>query len=136
MNKNDLDITSSKKAVAALKRSIDAYKNFSDKDKHLSDILLAGTIHDFEVAYISCWKSMMSWLVININPDISIGVSYKEVYRIAAKNFLISDTTVWCNFHKTREKTRNIYSKTIAESALKTTIQFVSCANNLLSKLS
>jgi hypothetical protein len=52
MNEDRPDITSLKNAVLALQKSIAVYEKYCDTDIDLSEVLCAGVIHNFKVAYI------------------------------------------------------------------------------------
>jgi nucleotidyltransferase substrate binding protein (TIGR01987 family) len=130
-----LDITALKNAVTALRKSINVYKENHDKDIDLSDALRSGVIQNFEVVYELSWKFMKRWLEINVSPDIVLGVTRKEFYRIAAENLLIADVTKWWDFHEARNKTSHIYDCMLAVDVLDTAMEFLPYANDFLGSL-
>ena len=135
MRENNLDITSLKNAVEALRKSIDVYKENCNRDIDLSESLRSGVIQNFEVAYELSWKFMKRWLEINISPGIIMGVTRKEFYRIAAENLLITDVEKWRDFHEGRNRTSHIYDGIVAEDILRTAFDFLPYVRNFLSWL-
>ncbi|MDR0632206.1 MAG: nucleotidyltransferase substrate binding protein [Holosporaceae bacterium] len=135
MIENKLDITSLKNAIEALRKSIDVYKKNCTEDIDLSESLRSGVIQNFEVAYELSWKFMKRWLEINISPDIILGVTRKEFYRIAAENSLITDVEKWWDFHKVRNRTSHTYDGIVAEDILKTAFEFLPHAKDFVSRM-
>jgi nucleotidyltransferase substrate binding protein (TIGR01987 family) len=135
MTHDKLDISSLKNAVQALQTSIDVYKKNCDADMDLADTLRSGVIQNFEVAYELSWKFMKRWLETNISPDIVMGVTRKEFYRIAVENLLIGEVELWWSFHEGRNKTSHIYDGIVAGDVLDIAIQFLPHANDFVAKL-
>jgi nucleotidyltransferase substrate binding protein (TIGR01987 family) len=135
MTHDKLDISSLKNAVQALQTSIDVYKKNCDADMDLADTLRSGVIQNFEVAYELSWKFMKRWLEKNVSPDIVMGVTRKEFYRIAVENLLISEVELWWSFHEGRNKTSHIYDGIVAEDVLDIALKFLPHANDFVTKL-
>ncbi len=109
-----LDISSLKKSIAALERSVTSYhiyKNSSPQNKDILDTLQSGVIQDFEVAYEQCWKYMKRWIEENISREDVDGVPRRELFRISAENSFISDIEKWMVFHRARNLTSHTYDE-------------------------
>jgi hypothetical protein len=78
---------------------------------------------------------MKRWLEANISPDIVMGVTRHEFYRIAVENLLISEVELWWSFHEGRNKTSHIYDCLVAEDVLDIAMKFLPCANDFVAKL-
>jgi nucleotidyltransferase substrate binding protein (TIGR01987 family) len=127
-----LNLSSLRKAVAALAQSIHVFEQYDDKSSELYDTLRSGVIQNFEVAYELSWKFMKRWLEMNISPDIVTGVSRKEFYRIAAQNGLIREVEPWWEFHACRNRTSHIYNLNAAEDVSLSATKFLPYAEQLL----
>ncbi|MDR0517135.1 MAG: nucleotidyltransferase substrate binding protein [Fibromonadaceae bacterium] len=126
-----LDISSLANAINALAEGIEIYKESkenSDTKINTLNTLQAGVIQNFEVAYELSWKFMKRWLEKNINPNITLGISRKEFYRIAKEHQLISDSEKWLEFHEARNETSHSYDKEIADDVLKISFEFLNVA--------
>jgi nucleotidyltransferase substrate binding protein (TIGR01987 family) len=129
LKKKSLDIEPLKNAVKALEKNISVYDaNISGGDADLKEALRSSVIHNFEVAYELCWKYMKKWLEINVEPNIIIGSTRKEFYRIARENGLISDVKKWWEFHDARNRTSHTYNELTAESVFNAAVEFVPIA--------
>jgi nucleotidyltransferase substrate binding protein (TIGR01987 family) len=135
MNESKLDMSSLKNAVNALQKSIAAYDKFGADNNELFETLRSGVIQNYEVAYELCWKFMKRWLEQNIRPDIAMGISRKEFFRIAAENCLITDVEKWWDFHDSRNKTSHIYDGAVADDVFAAAKAFLPYAENLLLSL-
>jgi len=133
-----LDIGSLANAINALTEGIDAYrecKENPDAKVKALNTLQAGVIQNFEVAYELSWKFMRRWLEKNINPNITLGISRKEFYRIAKEYLLISDSEKWLEFHEARNETSHSYDKETADEVLKVSFEFLDFAKKFLATL-
>jgi len=129
MEKKYLDISTLKNAVKALEKNIAVYDaNVSTGDADLKDALRSSVIHNFEVAYELCWKYMKKWLEINVEPNILIGRTRREFYRIARENGLISDAKKWWDFHDARNITSHTYNAMTAETVFNAAVDFIPIA--------
>ena len=136
MEEKSLDIETLKNAVNALEKNIAVYNaNVSNGDADMKDALRSSVIHNFEVAYELCWKFMKKWLEINVEPNILIGNTRKEFYRIARENGLITDVKKWWEFHDARNRTSHTYNEMTAENVFNTAIDFVSTAKKYVADL-
>jgi len=133
-----LDISSLVNAINALAEGIDAYresKKNPDAKLNTLNTLQSGVIQNFEVAYELSWKFMKRWLEKNINPNITLGISRKEFYRIAKEHLLISDSEKWLEFHEARNETSHSYDKETADEVLKVSFEFLDFAKKFLATL-
>jgi nucleotidyltransferase substrate binding protein (TIGR01987 family) len=133
-----LDISPLVNAINALAEGIEAYKE--GKENHnikanTLNTLQSGVIQNFEVVYELSWKFMKRWLEKNINPNITLGVSRKEFYRIAKEHQLISDSEKWLEFHEARNETSHSYDKETADDVLKISFEFLDFAKKFLAAL-
>jgi nucleotidyltransferase substrate binding protein (TIGR01987 family) len=133
-----LDISSLANAINALAEGIDAYRECREKPDakvNALNTLQAGVIQNFEVAYELSWKFMKRWLEKNINPNITLGISRKEFYRIAKEHLLISEPEKWLEFHEARNETSHSYDKETADEVLKASFEFLNFAKKFLATL-
>lgn len=75
-----------------------------------NEIVRAGLIQTFEVAYEMCCKHMKRWLEMNLGSHAVDGVSRKELFRIAAEHRLIEDAAGWFEYHAARKETVHTYN--------------------------
>jgi len=136
MSQYTLDITSLKNSIDALEKSIAVYgENSSGGDIDLKNTLRSGIIQNFETAYELCWKFMKRWLEINVAPDIVLGVTRREFYRIACENRLISNAGEWWDFHDARNRTSHVYSAKTAEDVFNAAVKFIAPAKKFAADL-
>lgn len=122
-----LDVSSVRKSLAALERSIDVTERHAawPGDIAIQETLKAGVIHGFKVAYELCWKFMKRWLEDNIGAHAADGVSRRELFRLSAENLLIGDVDVWMDFHGSRNLTSHTYNAGQAEEAYEIARRFL-----------
>jgi nucleotidyltransferase substrate binding protein (TIGR01987 family) len=133
-----LDISFLANTINALSEGIDAhmeYRENPDAKAKALNTLQAGVIQNFEVAYELSWKFMKRWLEKNINPNITLGISSKEFYRIAKEHLLISDSEKWLEFHEARNETSHSYDKETADEVLRVSFEFLDFAKKFLATL-
>ncbi len=133
-----LDLTSFKKAVAALERALtEAHSSeFMDRlTQEQQEIIRSGVIQNFEFTYELCWKFMKRWLERNLGSTYVDGVSRRELFRLAAEYHLIHDVLVWFDYHEARDKTSQTYNKTTAMDVFNVATQFLNDAQGLLRAL-
>jgi nucleotidyltransferase substrate binding protein (TIGR01987 family) len=129
MEEKPLDIEILKDAVNALGNAIDEYsESLPDATVRRRDVLRSGVIQNFEVAYELYWKFMKKWLEINVEPNIIMGNTRRDFYRIAWENGLISDVKAWWAFHEARNRTLHTYSAMTAEYIFNKAIEFLPAA--------
>ena len=132
-----LDLSSLQKAVMSLERALNVAA--SDRLKEMTadqqEVIRAGVIQNFELAYELCWKFMKRWLETNLSPMIADGVTRRELFRLAVENRLIDDVEQWMIYHDARNQTAHIYDLEIAQEVYETARGFVRDARKLLQAL-
>ena len=113
------------KSIDALNRSVLISKNLKACDNDLQEIVRAGVIQNFEVAYEQCWKMMKRWLEENIGSAYVDGVSRRELFRLAAESHLITDVERWMDYHNRRNETSHTYDEDTAQSVFEDATEFV-----------
>ena len=130
-----LNLDSLKKSIIALKKSIDVYNKIETNDEDLILTIKSGVIQNFEIAFEQSWKFIQRWLNENISPDITNGITKKELFRLAAKHLLIDDVEKWIKFKDARNSTSHIYSTEISKEVFNEAIKFLPYAEYLLKHL-
>ena len=132
-----LNLDSLIKSVGALRRSIETCeKNWNSISEDMQDILRAGVIQNFEVAYEQSWKMLQRWIKNNLSPEEAEHPrTRKELFRIAARKGLIQDPTAWFEYAEARNMTSHTYDENNALSVFETAKKFVLDAEFLLLKL-
>jgi len=135
MEGKSLDIASLKGAVKALEAAIKVYNADTLEEDIRHTTLRPGVIHNFEVAYEECRRSMKRWLEANGSRDIVKGATYKQFYKSALEKGLISNINVWYGFHDARCKGLEIYREDIAEEVFDMANRFIPVAQELVAGL-
>ena len=133
-----LDLTSLKKAIDALERSLAIAKNKKIElmDNDLRETIRAGITQNFEVAYEQCWKFIQRWIRENGSAnDANYPRTRKELFRLASQNGLISDPLPWFEYGNARNLTSQTYDENSAEHVYQIAIKFISDAKFLLKQL-
>ena len=132
-----LELESLRKAVDALRRSLGASeKSMAALDQDMRETVRAGVIQHFEVAYEQCWKFMQRWIRENVSPeDADLPRTRKDLFRMAARNNLISDPEPWFLFGEARNLTSHTYDEAQAVSVYDTARDFLPHAREFLSRL-
>ena len=93
-----------------LKKMLKKLEAALEKDAHLDELYLDGTIQRFEFVYELSWKLMKSYLEYQgtevVNP--------RETFREGFKDGIISDATEWINLMINRNKTSHTYKEETA----------------------
>ena len=113
------------KSIDALNRSVLISKNLKACDNDLQEIVRAGVIQNFEVAYEQFWKMMKRWLEENVGSTYVDGVSRRELFRLAAESHLITDVERWMDYHISRNQTSHTYDEGTAQSVFEDATEFV-----------
>ena len=132
-----LDLTSLKKAVGALERSINAANaNMATLGADMQDTVRAGVIQNFEVAYEQCWKFIQRWIRENRTPeDADNPRTRNELFRLAANYGLIPDPEPWFAYGAARNLTSHTYNIEQAQAAYSVAQSFLKDAKILLLRL-
>ena len=133
-----LDLTSLRRAIASLEKSIRSYRVLSENSSLTRDdidTVKAGVIQNFEVAYEQCWKFMKRWIEQNVSSDIVDGVTRRELFRVGAENRLIDDVAQWMEFHQSRNLTAHTYDAENAGQEFSSALIFIDAASYFLKRL-
>jgi len=134
----DLDLSSFRKAVGSLQRTLEVagdqgfMSGLSDSQK---DAIRAGVIQNFEFTYELCWKFMRRWLDANLGSTYVAGVTRRQLFRLSAENKLIGDVDKWMEYHEARNEISHTYDENTAEDVFETAREFISDAETLLKAL-
>lgn len=93
-----------------LKKMLKKLEAALEKDAHLDELYLDGTIQRFEFVYELSWKLMKSYLEYQ-GTEV---VSPRETFREGFKDGMISDATEWINLMINRNKTSHTYKEETA----------------------
>ena len=130
-----LNLDSLKDSINALDRSIKVYNKIQNDDNDLILTVRAGVIQNFEIAFEQSWKFIQRWLNENISPDITSGITKKELFRLAAKHLLIDDVEKWIKFKYAGNSASHIYSNDLSQEVFNEALKFLPYAENLLKRL-
>jgi len=133
-----LNLENLENSIQSLIESIESYDELANKiqlsEKNINT-LRSGVIQNFEVAYEQCWKFMKRWIENNVNPQIGIAMTRRELFRLSAENFLIHDFEKWMKFHKLRNLTSHTYDKKNAEESFQISVSFLKEASSFLVRI-
>ncbi len=131
-----LDLTSLEKSVIALRLSVtEAAPCLADLAPALREVVKAGVIQQFEVAYEQSWKMIKRWIEDNVGAETVDGVPRRELFRRAVESRLIDDVERWMQFHRARNETSHTYSSDTAEQVYVLALAFLPAAETLLAAL-
>ena len=94
----------------------------------------SGVIQHFEFTYEICRVLIERWLVTNFSRDV-LGVSRKDLYRIAGERDLIDGVERWFKYHLERNRTSHRYDEELLQMIDDTIPEFVEDAKSLLNTL-
>lgn len=132
-----LSLNSLKKSIDALHRSV-KISDTEMKDLHpnLQETVRAGVIQNFEVAYEQSWKMIQRWIKENRSAEEAENPrTRKDLFRMAARDGLISDPLLWFGYGESRNLTAHTYDQDKAEEVFQTARKFVVDAQYLLDQL-
>ena len=130
-----LDLSPLQSAVAALARALSVTgdaNQWQTFNPDTQDVLKAGVIQTFEVAYEQSWKMIRRWLVANPAAGDVEGVPMRQLFRIAARAGLIDDVDIWMEFHKARNQTSHTYNRMSAQAVFEIAPVFLVEARSLV----
>jgi nucleotidyltransferase substrate binding protein (TIGR01987 family) len=132
-----LDLENLDAAVGALERALGetafspAYVTLSSGTR---EVLRAGVIQCFEVAYEMCWKFMKRWLEVDAGVQLD-GKTRRELFRYAAEHALLGDVDVWMEFHHSRNLTSHTYSTATADDVYAKAVAFMPHAKTFATRM-
>lgn len=132
-----LDLSSLRKSVDALERSVRAADSVSEEtNPDIREAIRAGVIQHFEVAYEQCWKQIRRWLRENAVPDeTERSRARKELFRMAARYGLVTEPQAWFEYGDARNLTSHVYSEEQATIVYETARRFLPDAQALLREM-
>ena len=134
---NKISITALEKANVSLKEAIDVYNTeHATARPALVNSLKAAVIQNFEFTFELAWKMMDRWLNENKTPGITLGLSKRALYTLAAESGIVSEIGVWQTFQDARNKTSHTYDEAVAMGVFDIALKFPSVVDDLIEKLS
>ena len=129
--KIEIDLSSLKKAIASLDRSIKRSQADSS-DEELRD----ATIQRFEYTYELSWKMLKRTLEkVSPTPFAIDQMSFKEMIRTAAEQGLVLNVEKWFNYRELRNQTSHGYDQVKAKEVYKEILYFYDDAVDLLNRM-
>ena len=133
-----LDLESLMKAVSALENAIYRCNNeefLFNLDEVVRNTIKAGVIQYFEFTYELCWKFMKRWIELNVSPEITSGISRRELFRLAAEHRLINDVEQWMRYHYARNLASHTYEERTADEVYQFALIFSPDSRQFLESL-
>ncbi len=131
-----LDLTNLNNAIDALERSVNTAETLDKSDPFLTEVVRAGVIQQFEVAYEQSWKMIRRWLRENYSiEEAEFPRTRKELFRHAARAGLIEHPENWFSYGDARNLSTNTYNQARAEEVYKTALTFLKDARRLQKNL-
>jgi len=138
-NQPALDLTSLRKAIAALEGAVNLVGDtawFGQQSAVVQDTLIAGVIQNFEFVYEIGVKMMKRQIEREAaSPTEVDGLSFRDLLRIAGEKGLIPDVEAWFRYRKMRNVTAHTYDRNKAREVYRDTAAFAADAALLLSRL-
>ena len=125
---NNLDISALKKAAKAFDNAL-AFalkvekKSAETQEFYEKEIARAAVIQHFEFTYELCWKIMKRYIKMEIGAEAN-RLFHKELFRLSAEKWLITDFHQWVKFHDARNRTSHVYNEEVADDVYETAKQF------------
>ncbi len=133
---NSITLTALEKANNSLKEAIGVYnEDHATARPALVNSLKAAVIQNFEFTFELAWKMMDKWLNTNKSPGITLGLTKRALYTLAAENGLILDIAAWQTFQDARNKTSHTYDEDVALSVFDIAMTFPPVVDDLITKL-
>ncbi|MCE1247280.1 MAG: nucleotidyltransferase substrate binding protein [Firmicutes bacterium] len=125
-------------AVKSLEVAVDLFLNvekYISTDENLKNVVRAGVIQNFEVAYELSWKFVKRYLEAQVGSGYIDGIHRKELFRIAAEHHLIDDVESWFDYNKARNLTSHVYREEYADEVAEKAAAFLCDAKKLIEAL-
>lgn len=133
-----LDLGSLEKVIASLKAALEvtqAVASDAGIDAKTKEVIRAGVIQNFELAFELCWKFMQRRLALDLGGAHVSGLSRRELFRTAAKHGLVDEAGRWFEYLEARNETSHTYDPDKASGVLESARAFYSDAAALLTAL-
>lgn len=115
-----LDLTSLENALQQLEQVTQRAHDeafMSAQDDVTRNAIRAGVIQHFEIVYELCWKFIQRWLRENRpGGDADLPRTRKDLFRMAARDGLVSDPLIWFGFGDARNLTTHTYNEAEANT--------------------
>lgn len=95
----------------------------------------SGVIQRFEFTYELAWKMIQRWIRMNVSLEAAEPLTRKDLFRIAARQSLITDPEQWFQYHIARNVSSHTYDESLAETVFETAVRFATDARMLLNEL-
>jgi len=121
-----LDLSSLKKSLVSYENAINVAKKniLGEVDTDLEQVIRAGVIQNFEFTFELCWKFMKRYLEKSLGESVTIGISKKELFRIAAEHKIINRVEDWFTYNEARNLTTHIYDNKVANDVYSVALKF------------
>ena len=129
----NLDLTTLKKAISSLEEAIHYALHLPSGIR--MDIVRDSIIQRFEYTYELTWKILQRWIKLNVTPEDAEPRTKKDLFRLAAKKQMISDSTLWFEFAEARNHTAHTYNEKNAEYVYNVAIKFLPAVKALYHEL-
>ena len=132
-----IELNQLERAVVALEAGLSRTQDeavMGQLDDISQNVMLSGVIQHFEFTYEICRALIERWLRENYSSEI-LGVSRKEVYRIAGERGLIDGVERWFTYHEERNRTTHRYDEELLNLVDDTIPQFLEDAKSLIEVL-
>lgn len=134
-----LELGSLERALAALDRSVHAaraYEEMPQVDEEFREVVRAGVIQCFEVAYEQCWKFVQRWIRENQSPEEAENPrTRKDLFRAAARLGLVGDPLPWFEYAGARNLASHTYDEETAASVFEAAKRFCADGHDFLARL-
>lgn len=100
------------------------------------EVVRAGVIQQFEVAYEQCWKMIRRWLRENYSiEEAEFPRTRKDLFRHASRAGLIDQPESWFTYGDARNMSTHTYNQARTEEVYQTAIIFLKDARRLQKNL-
>ena len=110
----DMAVSSLERACAYSRRVLEGGEVREDE----AEMVRAAVVQNFEFTYEMCWKYMKRWLDSNYSSSVTLGISRKQLFRLALENLLIDDFDAWVKYHELRNLTVHTCDEAVATRLL------------------
>lgn len=131
-----LDLTSLKKALAALKLAFEIYDRNQLPDNAPEKIIMRdGVIQRFEFTFELSWKTLKRYLE-EYGLEKVDSLNNRDLFRIGFEQDLLKDPVTWFNYLKMRNQTSHVYDDDKAAIVFAAAREFQQDAQILLDRIS
>lgn len=128
-----LDLSALGKAVHFLDEAIQYSKNLPENIS--AAIVRDSIIQRFEYTYELGWKLLQRWIKLNVSVEEADPRTKKDLFRLAAKKRMITDSKLWFEFSEARNQVAHTYNEKNAQYVYEVALKFLPAVKNLLKEL-